>query len=66
MRDLSELPGEEVTPETLLDSGVVGRIDRPIKILATGDVDRAYVVKGCNASGQAREKIEKAGGRFEA
>ncbi len=65
LRDLTRLTGEEVTPEGLLESGVVGRVDRPIKILATGDVTRPYVIKGCSASAPAREKIEKAGGRFE-
>ena len=65
VRDLTQMPGLEVTPEALLENGVVRRIDRPIKILATGDVGRAYVVKGCSASGPAREKIENAGGRFE-
>ena len=66
VKDLERLPGEEVTPAVLEAAGLVGNARAPIKILATGDVARAFVVKGCSASKAARDKIEKAGGRIEA
>lgn len=65
LRDLSKLPGEEVTPAVLLEQGLIGHADEPIKILGMGEATRAYVVKGCDASKSAREKIEQAGGRIE-
>lgn len=66
LRDLSRLSEPTVTPAALLEHGLVGRADRPVKILATGDADRAYAVSGCAVSASAREKIERAGGRVEA
>ena len=65
IRDLSELKDEEITPAVLFGVGLVGRPDRPVKILGTGDAARAYVVKGCLISASARRKIEQAGGRVE-
>jgi len=65
LRDLAALPSEEVTPAVLLQHGLVGHAEEPIKILGMGDAERAYVVKGCGASKSAREKIEQAGGRIE-
>ncbi|HEX9580685.1 MAG TPA: 50S ribosomal protein L15 [Gemmatimonadales bacterium] len=66
LKDLATLPGEEVTPTTLVAAGLVSRPDRPVKILAVGDAARPYVVRDCAASGAARAKIEQAGGRLEA
>jgi large subunit ribosomal protein L15 len=65
LRDLAALPSEEVTPAVLLQHGLVGHAEEPIKILGMGDAGRAYVVRGCGASKSAREKIERAGGRIE-
>lgn len=65
LRDLDKLSGEEVTPATLVEASLVGAANRPVKILATGDATRAYVVAGCTVSRAAKEKIEQAGGRVE-
>jgi large subunit ribosomal protein L15 len=65
VRDLAKLAGEEVSPATLVAGGLVSRADDPIKILGTGEVTRAYVVRGCTASASARSKVEQAGGRIE-
>lgn len=63
--DLEKVAGDEVTPATLIEAGLVGATDRPIKILASGEAARAYVIRGCTTSRTAREKIEQAGGRIE-
>ena len=65
LRDLDKVAGEEVTPATLMEAGLVGAANRPVKILAKGEAARAYVVKGCTTSRTATEKIEQAGGRVE-
>jgi large subunit ribosomal protein L15 len=65
VRDLAMLSGEDVNPATLVAVGLVSRAEDPIKILGTGDVTRAYVVRGCGLSASARSKIEQAGGRIE-
>jgi large subunit ribosomal protein L15 len=66
LEDLAKLPGEEVTPQTLFEAGLVSRLDRPVKLLGMGDADRSYRVRGCLFSASAREKILKAGGQLEA
>ena len=63
--DLAEFKGEEISPASLFGAGLVGRPDRPVKILGTGDAARAYVVRDCAVSAGARGKIEQAGGRIE-
>jgi large subunit ribosomal protein L15 len=65
VRDLSEFTGDEVNPNTLFEAGLVGRPDRPVKILGTGDASRAVVVRDCAVSASAKAKIEQAGGRVE-
>ena len=65
LRQLAKLDGTELTPETLLAAGLVSRQDGAIKLLATGDADRAYSVRGVVLSASARSKIEAAGGKIE-
>lgn len=66
LADLARLPDTDVNPAALVAQGLVGRADRPIKILGTGDATKAWVVTQCAVSKSAREKIEGAGGRVEA
>jgi len=67
VRQLATLAaGIEVTPETLFGAGLVRRPDRPIKVLGSGEVDRAFVVRSVAVSASARAKIERAGGTLEA
>src|ERR1044072_7808710 len=60
VRDLTEIKDGEITPATLFAAGLVGRPDRPVKILGTGDAARGYVVRGCAISATARQKVEQA------
>jgi len=57
--------GSEVTPDRLVESGVVKSLRRPIKILARGDVSQPLSVKANRFSAAARAKIEAAGGTVE-
>jgi large subunit ribosomal protein L15 len=66
LRQLSKLGGQEVSPETLYAAGLIGKLGGPVKLLASGDADRAYVVRGVALSASARAKIEAAGGSVEA
>jgi large subunit ribosomal protein L15 len=65
LRDLTKLPGTDVSPATLVAAGLISRADRPVKVLGTGEATRAYAVSGCRASASARSKIEQAGGKVE-
>jgi len=66
LRQLAKLRVTELNPDTLHAAGLVGRPHEPIKLLGSGDADRAYTVKGVTLSAQARTKIEAAGGSVEA
>ncbi len=56
--------GTEITPELLRERGLVGRSGN-VKILARGDISKAFTVKAHKFSGKAAEKIAAAGGRTE-
>jgi large subunit ribosomal protein L15 len=53
--------GQDVTPATLVQLGLVDRKDR-IKILGDGDLGQAITVEAHAFSKSAKEKIETAGG----
>jgi len=57
--------GSEVTPEKLVETGVIKSIRHPIKILANGDITYPLVIKANKFSAAAKAKIEAAGGRAE-
>jgi large subunit ribosomal protein L15 len=66
LKQLEVLSGAEVTPETLSAAGLAKRPTAPIKLLATGEVTRAFTVRGVAVSASARAKLEAAGGSVEA
>ncbi len=63
LRDLSRAKGKEITLETMLASGLVRNLNKPVKILGTGDLTEAYDVSANAFSKSAIEKIEAAGGK---
>lgn len=65
LRDLDAVEGNEVTPDTLVAAGILKKSSDPVKILATGEIDRALTVRGIKASAGAIAKIEAAGGKVE-
>ena len=56
--------GTVITPELLHERGIA-KAGTPIKILARGDVDKAFTIKAHKFSGKAAEKIAAAGGTTE-
>ena len=63
LRDLARFEaGTEVTPEALRDAGILTSIKKPVKILATGNIDVKLTVNAHKFSLAAKEKIEAAGG----
>lgn len=56
---------EEVTPEILIDKKIIKTINDGIKILGKGEITKPLVVKAHQFSGNAKEKIEAAGGKIE-
>jgi large subunit ribosomal protein L15 len=57
--------GTEVTPELLIETGVVSNEKAGIKILAKGNVEKKLTVKAHKFSSAAKEAIEAAGGTTE-
>ena len=58
--------GEEVTPEDLLEKGIIDSIAKNgVKILGDGEIDIALNVKAHAFTSSAKEKIEKAEGKAE-
>ena len=55
----------QVTPEELYKAGMVKSLDKPIKILANGEIKIPLKVKADKFSREARQKIEAAGGTVE-
>jgi large subunit ribosomal protein L15 len=67
LRDLERVFGEgdTVSAAELAERGLIGGADKPVKILAKGDITKKLVVKADRFSESARSKIEGAGGRCE-
>ncbi len=57
--------GAEVTPQSLLDAGLVPSLKKPIKVLGDGELQRPLVVKANKFSQTAKQKIEASGGKAE-
>lgn len=57
--------GTEVTPEVLMESGIVKNPKSGIKVLGNGEVTVKLTVKANKFSQSAVEKIEAAGGKTE-
>ncbi|MFD1363545.1 50S ribosomal protein L15 [Lentibacillus salinarum] len=57
--------GTEITPELLLEEGIVSKPKAGIKVLGKGNVEKKFTVKAHKFSASAKEAIEAAGGKTE-
>ena len=57
--------GTEVTPEVLLQEGIISKVADGVKILGNGELNKKLTVKVNAYSATAKEKIENAGGTAE-
>jgi large subunit ribosomal protein L15 len=57
--------GTEVTPQLLLERGVIKKVRDGVKILGDGTIEKKLTVKASKFSKTAVEKIETAGGKAE-
>ncbi len=57
--------GTVVTPELLLEKGIVKSLKNGVKILGEGQLEKGLTVRAGSFSSQAMEKISKAGGKAE-
>ncbi|TAJ07755.1 MAG: 50S ribosomal protein L15 [Nitrospirae bacterium] len=56
---------DPITPQALVDAGLIKRTRRPVKVLGQGELGRAVVIQAHKFSQSAVAKIEAAGGRAE-
>ncbi len=65
--DLMRAPAAEVTIEALIAANLVPQHTKRVKIILSGAVSKAYVIKGAGvtATKGAKGAVEAAGGRFE-
>ncbi|WP_411469458.1 50S ribosomal protein L15 [Bacillus licheniformis] len=57
--------GTEVTPELLLETGVISKLKSGVKILGDGKLEKKLTVKANKFSASAKKAIEAAGGTAE-
>ncbi|EHY2441284.1 50S ribosomal protein L15 [Listeria monocytogenes] len=57
--------GTEVTPELLVETGIIRNEKSGIKILSNGNIEKKLTVKANKFSAAAKETIEAAGGKTE-
>ena len=55
----------EITPESLLEAGLIKNLKKPVKILGRGEIKTALTVKVHKVTKSAQEKIAAAGGNVE-
>ena len=57
--------GSEVTPEALVEKGVIKKSNEGVVILGRGEIKKALKVRAHRFSASAKQKIEAAGGTAE-
>jgi large subunit ribosomal protein L15 len=63
VRDLDRFEnGDEVTPESLVEKGLLKNTKTDVKILGNGEISKQLTIRVHAISASAREKIEQAGG----
>src|SRR5947208_460584 len=66
VRDLDRFgDGDEVTPESLVEKGIIKNTKIDVKLLGMGEVSKKLTIRVHGISATAREKIEAAGGTVE-
>ena len=57
--------GAVVTPETLIEKGIIRKVCDGVKIMGNGDLTKKLTVKAAKFTATAKEKIEAVGGTAE-
>jgi large subunit ribosomal protein L15 len=66
LRDLERFDaGDEVTPETLVEKGIIKNTKTDVKLLGNGELSKKLTIRVHAISASAREKVEAAGGTIE-
>ena len=55
----------DITAETLLEDGIIGKVNDGIVVLATGKLEKKLNIKAKRFTAKAKEEIEALGGKAE-
>lgn len=66
LSDLNSVTEETITFETLKEYGVIRNNTKSVKLILSGNIERAITIKGLPTTAGARKAIEAAGGKVEA
>ncbi len=66
LSDLNKVESDTIDLAVLINAGVVRSNTKDVKIIASGEINRAITVRGVNVSAGARKAIEAAKGKVEA
>ncbi len=64
--DLGKIKGDVVDMESIRAAGLIGHAIKRVKLVNTGEIDRAVTVRGIRVTKGAAKAIEAAGGKVEA
>jgi large subunit ribosomal protein L15 len=65
LRDIDKLGLSEITPEILIEKGVIKKLKNGLKILGEGTISRPVKIKAHAFSASAIEKLKAVGATFE-
>ena len=65
LHELNSLNAEIIDLKVLIDANIVPAFTKKAKIIKSGELTKAVVLKGIKVTGGARESIEAAGGKVE-
>jgi large subunit ribosomal protein L15 len=64
--ELAKVEGTEINLDTLKKANIIPTFANRAKVVLSGEIGKAYSLKGIGATKGAKEAIEKAGGTVEA
>ncbi|RUO39281.1 50S ribosomal protein L15 [Aliidiomarina taiwanensis] len=65
LNEISKVSGDTVTLSALKEAGLITKNIRFVKVMKSGEINRAVTVQGIKVTKGAREAIEAAGGKIE-
>jgi large subunit ribosomal protein L15 len=65
LHELGSLDADVIDLQALIDASVVSRQTKQVKVIASGEIDKAVKLKGIKVTKGARTAIEAAGGSIE-
>ena len=65
LKMLSKAKNTDITAESLLEEGIIGKINDGIVVLATGKLEKKINIKAKRFTAKAKEEIEALGGKAE-